>query len=90
MSGNRKSARGDYCSERAEDPVPFQSKAATTTETAANGHAAAAEGRRTDGRTEGGSGDDAATARDRITRFSSTMMLSGGGDVENTTDREER
>ena len=89
MSGNRKSARGDHCSERAEDPVPFQSKAATTTETAANGHAAA-EGRRTDGRTEGGSGDDAATARDRITRFSSTMMLSGGGDAENTTDREER
>ena len=37
-------------SERVEDPVPFQSKAATTTETAANGHAAAAEGRRTDGR----------------------------------------
>ena len=88
MSGNRKSARGDHCSERVEDPVPFQSKAATTTETT-NGHAAAAEGR-TDGRTEGGSGDDAATARDRITRFNSTMMLSGGGDAENTTDREER
>ena len=52
--------------------------------------ACSSSGREEDGRTEGGSGDDAATARDRITRFSSTMMLSGGGDVENTTDRGER
>ena len=40
---------------------------------------------------EDGRKAEAATTRprpDRITRFGSTMMLSGGGDVENTTYRE--